>query len=412
MSLAPVKVDTQIKDATGKPKSALGQKEVIDVAAGEFFTCALASDGTVACWGEGDNGRLGINSTIDVNYPKAVYTAGVMSGKKSIKLAKAAGAVMCVIAVNADVFSTEINRGNPYCWGLGVGDGTVPASTYTKCSRSVGPTSANTSATSTVYFDALQPVNSAGVINQVGDIEIASTSQISGVGNNNRAYYWGLHGYTKTTVSSGKQTGTGCTYRTEDTGGNSGGNVNPRTGKPCGGGGSGKPGCGGGGGGTTYKTVKRYDVTTTYTPIGSITTLGPLYNGAANQGVLNQKNLRLTSGNAFSGLFCTVPAGSADSYCDAHGTSVNEGQTGSNYTQQCTTVWFTTTCIPAPTGPQQVYSGGWLAGKTVDQLSTGGSGFTCALANNTIGCWGVNTKGQLSTGDILNKNVPTAIKLQ
>ena len=52
--------------------SALNGREVVDVTAGDGFTCALASDGTVACWGKNDNGQLGNGSIVGKNYPVAV----------------------------------------------------------------------------------------------------------------------------------------------------------------------------------------------------------------------------------------------------------------------------------------------------------------------------------------------------
>jgi hypothetical protein len=125
-----------------------------------------------------------------------------------------------------------------------------------------------------------------------------------------------------------------------------------------------------------------------------------------------QGGLGVVSGNVFNGLFCATAG--AVTNCDAHGTSVTEGQTGSNYAPQCTTtgyIYTTTTCAPAPTGPQQVVATGWLAGKTIKSLDTGITGYTCAIANGSVGCWGVNTKGQLGTGDTNNRKVPAAVNL-
>ncbi len=311
---------------------------------------------------------------------------------------------MCLTAIDMKP-SIASTGSKPYCWGYGVGTGLIPAATYTKCSRSVGSTYKTVSTTTTVYFDSLQPVDSAGVISNLIGIDIANTNQISGLGTNERAYYWGLHGYTKTVASTGKQTGTGCTYRVEDTEKN-GKHDHPKTHPNCGGG---KPGCSGGGA-KKYKTVYRYDLRTTYVRIGSVTALGPLYNGTAATGPLNQRTLTAASGNAYDGLFCA--AIDSATYCDAHGTSMSEGQTGSNYAQPCTTtgsIFKTTTCSSAPTGPQQVTATGWLAGKTISSLETGSSGYTCAIASGSVGCWGVNNSGQLGTGDKTNRKVPTAV---
>jgi len=78
--------------------SALNGKEVVDVSAGNGFTCAVASDGSVACWGLNDHGQLGNGSTSNVNYPVAV-SGGALNSKKVKKLATVKGnaATMCVI---------------------------------------------------------------------------------------------------------------------------------------------------------------------------------------------------------------------------------------------------------------------------------------------------------------------------
>lgn len=65
----------------------LAGKRVISVAAGEYHVAALCSDGTVACWGRGDNGQLGNNSTAHRAIPVAVSTAGILSGKTVVQLA-------------------------------------------------------------------------------------------------------------------------------------------------------------------------------------------------------------------------------------------------------------------------------------------------------------------------------------
>ena len=97
-SLVPVAVDTQANDYTPPPvipnpcggwfqpactpvaqptvpKSALANKTIVDISAGNGFTCALASDGNVACWGGNSHGQLGTNNTTSANYPRQLYKA-------------------------------------------------------------------------------------------------------------------------------------------------------------------------------------------------------------------------------------------------------------------------------------------------------------------------------------------------
>ncbi|MFL5305402.1 MAG: RCC1 domain-containing protein, partial [Polyangia bacterium] len=50
---------------------ALG-KDVVEIAAGRWFACARHAGGTVSCWGQNDAGQLGNGTTTDANKPVAV----------------------------------------------------------------------------------------------------------------------------------------------------------------------------------------------------------------------------------------------------------------------------------------------------------------------------------------------------
>jgi len=59
-------------------------KTVVAIAAGEYHSLALCSDGTVASWGYNNNGQLGNNSTINSSIPVAVITAGTPLAGKAV----------------------------------------------------------------------------------------------------------------------------------------------------------------------------------------------------------------------------------------------------------------------------------------------------------------------------------------
>ena len=86
---------------------ALSGKTVKSISAGDYHTCAIASDNNTYCWGMGGSGRLGTGSSSNTSTPAAVSTVGVLSGK-TIKSIRAGQGHTCAIA----------SDNNAYCWGL------------------------------------------------------------------------------------------------------------------------------------------------------------------------------------------------------------------------------------------------------------------------------------------------------
>ena len=86
------------------------------IAAGEDHTCAIQSDGSVRCWGEGSYGRLGHGGSGDKNTPTA--TASLGAGRTAIDIT-AGGTHTCAV----------LDNGSVACWGLNdygqLGDGTT-----------------------------------------------------------------------------------------------------------------------------------------------------------------------------------------------------------------------------------------------------------------------------------------------
>lgn len=462
--------------------SAIKNKEIIDISAGEDFTCALASDGLVACWGNGGNGRLGNNNTVDSKFPVAVYskegstqtstvtvnaqtgaelkTCGRASdnarleaerqqclaerqgiqtreetrttvtppaglyGKKGTHLAKASGKTMCVIAKGAGATTA----GTPYCWGNGIDDGTgIPAngSAPTACDKN-SPTSKPSATSKTTIFDSSKPVAVSGatIASMDGD------AYVTGLGTDGKSYYWGQYGYKqdvtysniktckvnpctgKVTIqinshedialvaykqpTKARQTQTrikasNAQNAAKNSAANMGGTASGRDVYDKDGnyshgykdGRNNSSSC-------TLRTHYSFTKNTVNTSVGQkVTTAPPSW-------PQSQAGISVVSGNVYDGLFCAVVGGSAQ--CDAHGGNTKTGQLGNGKTTQLS-------------GPQAVVSNGWLAGKQISQLSTGKTGYTCAVAGSGVGCWGVNNKGQLGVGDTTSKNVPTEVRL-
>jgi prepilin-type N-terminal cleavage/methylation domain-containing protein len=88
------------------PSLANTNNQWVSVSAGNFFTCALAVNGYVYCWGYNSGGELGINSTTSSPVPMPLYVGGELAGK-GIKKLDSGGSHSCVIASDDKV----------YCWG-------------------------------------------------------------------------------------------------------------------------------------------------------------------------------------------------------------------------------------------------------------------------------------------------------
>lgn len=422
-----------VNEVPALPASSLFRKEVIDISAGDQFTCALASDGVVSCWGEGDNGRLGTDNTTDVHYPTSVAGAA-LNGKSGVRLAKASNQTMCVIAVNKGQANT--GSGAPYCWGKGIDGGqTIPAngSTAVACSKS-SPTTPPAAKTTTTIFESKRPTAIPGATVSAID----GQDYLTGLGTDSKAYYWGMYGYQevatysdvrsckvnpctgavvmrqepsaivlagqvgkktqvngKTTSQSGRQNAVRKTTTTTRTVDRTTGKVTTTTTT------------------TYYKANKNksnnctpvthyaYTKKVDNTPVGKkVATVPPTWPQA-------QSGIKTLSGGVFSdsevkNLFCAQFGSGIQ--CDGHGAKTTSGQLGNGSTAQVS-------------GPQAVTMNGWFAGKQITSLGAGSTNnntstsYSCALASGTVGCWGVNSRGQLGVGDKNSRSVATGVQL-
>ena len=95
-------------------------KDIVQISSGKSHTCALNYEGKVVCWGEGTSGRLGNgdSSGVDREYPVAVVeTAGSTTPLEDIVQISAGGGHTCALT----------SGGRVLCWGEGtsgeLGDG-------------------------------------------------------------------------------------------------------------------------------------------------------------------------------------------------------------------------------------------------------------------------------------------------
>lgn len=118
----PVSIDTPVDTPIAKCK-------IQGVAAGGDHTCASVDDGSVYCWGRGQNGELGISPVPDSCFDG---TSTVACSKKPNKV-QLPGAV--IVGVGS-YHSCALTVSGAYCWGLNgfgeYGDGAIVDATPTK----------------------------------------------------------------------------------------------------------------------------------------------------------------------------------------------------------------------------------------------------------------------------------------
>jgi hypothetical protein len=73
--------DSSVKVSVTTVGTGLAGKLVKAVSAGAYHTCALATDATAACWGYNAYGQLGTGTTTASNVPVAVTATGALAGK-------------------------------------------------------------------------------------------------------------------------------------------------------------------------------------------------------------------------------------------------------------------------------------------------------------------------------------------
>ena len=105
---------------------------VKEISAGQYYTCALLTSGSVRCWGSGTYGRLGYSNTNDIGDNEMPSSAGdVNIGTGSVKSIASGGRHSCVL----------LTGGNVRCWGYGA-DGRLGYSNTNNIGDNESPVSA------------------------------------------------------------------------------------------------------------------------------------------------------------------------------------------------------------------------------------------------------------------------------
>jgi alpha-tubulin suppressor-like RCC1 family protein len=369
-----------------QPASSLANKKVIDIEAGNLFTCALTDDGAVSCWGENAYGQLGLNDRTDRYTPASAYTTSgsPLFNKRVKKIGKMSNNQHTCVITQDDT---------PVCWGRNYGgqigndvdladdrgtcgfgppaissskDALVPTNVY---SGDATPNSSwfgkSTRPASSIKGKKIVALNTVGTYTNVIDSE-------------GHIHWWGGYSYAHTV---------GC---------------------------------------QKYDPIKRKYVSDrqyvrSYNshsrPVGPIyfdseaCWSWPTFTCPINN-LLTNKTITVSSGSVNSGVFCAVA--NNEVICDGPWYYNYQGQLGDG--RALGKDFGNWDFSPDPV---RVRIDTWLNGRTVSDLETGGAddwwsngstgSYTCALADQSVACWGINGSGQLGTGDKLNKNVPTPV---
>ena len=114
--------------ASPKPTRKFNDKDLLrgKIAVGTAHSCAVTQNKNVYCWGEGDNGRLGMNSTSDAKTPDLVHGTSGSGTLDNIYQVKAGDTHSCSLTM----------IGKVHCWGDGssgkLGQGTETNSNFPK----------------------------------------------------------------------------------------------------------------------------------------------------------------------------------------------------------------------------------------------------------------------------------------
>jgi len=311
---------------------------------GDYHTCAIASDDKAYCWGYNYSGQLGNTSNTDSNVPVQVSAGAMPAG--AVKSVISGGATSCAIA----------SDDRPYCWGYN-GDGEL----------------GNTSNT-----DSNVPVQvSAGAVMPAGAIKMITVGvyHVCVIASDDKGYCWGynyvgqLGNNSRTSVNVPVRVSTGatpngtiksisagnqhtCAIASDDKaycwGDNLGGEL--------------------GIGSHTVDRTTAVQVLTSSLPVGAIKSV-------------------IAGGD----LSCAI-ASDGNAYCWGNNT---DGEIAIGYKTNINT-------------PSRLL-GGVMPTGTVKAISTSGSN-DCAIASDDwVYCWGLNNYGQLGDGTTNTSNTPVRV---
>lgn len=331
---------------------ALSGKTVVQIAAGDRFSCAATDTYQIYCWGRNTYGQLGNNSS---NNSSSVPVATTMPAGSGVITALAAGADHTCAVINVNV---GVSPNLPeYCWGLNT-------------SRQIGD------GTTTNRLIPTRVTNSAAM----SKIDAGTTYSCAVQSLDAFLYCWGVNGTNGMLGNNGAaatqynatRISTGAIGTNNISGITTGNNVacailNNTARNVCWGLG-------------TSMQLANNPTASSKIPVNSYST-----------GSMSGKTVFLTSSGVDHS--CSV---TGDNSLICWGAGAN-GKLGNGAT--------------ANSNPVTINSSGAIAGRTLTAV-TAGTSHSCAIADGLIYCWGSYLNGRLGLGNGVNSDVTTPSQVQ
>lgn len=345
-SLVPVKVNDGV----------LSGETIEFIEAGSYFTCAIASDGWVYCWGRNHYGQLGNGTTDNSPVPVAVNKSAPLGTKTITAISIGSGDEVndyhvCVISSDS----------LPYCWGLGnygqLGNGSTSSSSI--------PVAVNMS---------------GALLNKTVKVIETDYTKSCVIASDNLAYCWGENWWYGR-LGDGSYTNSPNPVQVY-----MGGVLSDKTIKmistghanACVVASDDKPYCWGG------PNLNGQLGTGSYTNHSNVPQ--PVY----TSGALNNKKIKAISTTTNSA--CVI-ASDDQVYCWGYNSN---GDLGNNSTSHSN--------VPVP-----VDNSGNLSGLKVSSIASGGFSTVIIASDGSLYSWGANNKGQLGNNSTSNSSVPVPV---
>ena len=399
---------------------ALSGKAVMSIVAGDAHSVALASDGSLYSWGNGANGRLGRGSTASSNVPVAVSLTlvGTPSSPNNITTAPGDGSITLTWKAPITTYNQAITGYSLQYRVIGSSIWTTTAipgdvATYTKTGltnntkyqvRLAAVTSAGTGDYSNILLSNPRPNPTiTSVAPSVGPISGGQNVTIVGTGfvpKEKNIIQLSVSGMYSLALSSD-----GVVYAWGDgSSGQLGNNSTSSSSVPVAVTTAGTPMAG--------KTIVSISAGSAHSL--ALASDGTVYGwGFNSSGQLGNNSTSsssvpvavTTAGTPMAGkTIVSISAGSAHSLAlasdgTAYAWGANAlGQLGNGATSNSSL-------------PVAVTMSGALSGKTIVQLSAGGAHSLALASNGTMYSWGTNTIGQLGNGATSNSSLPVAVTM-